>query len=103
MIKMSLVKNLWAAGLLSLCMPPLFAEVREAQFLSNVQLFSDETFAPGSGHRCQPGAGDKALIINIVAKVEALKGHNAAKVKITSGKCSGETGWVAISFLNALV
>jgi hypothetical protein len=102
-IQMRLVKHILLAGCLSLNITPVLAEVREAQFLSNVLLFSDESFAPGSAHLCQPGTGDNALIINVVTRVEALKGLNAAKVKITSGKCAGETGWVAIAFLNALV
>jgi hypothetical protein len=100
---MSLVKHILIAVSLSLGIVALRAEVREAQFLNNVQLFSDDSFAPGSSHPCQPGAGDKALIINVVTRVEALKGLNGAKVKITSGKCAGETGWVAIALLNALV
>ncbi len=100
---MDSVKNIMIVGLLSLPLQPAFAEVREGQFLSNVQLFADEYFAPSTAHTCQPHAGDKALIVSIVTRVEALKGLNAAKVKITSGKCVGETGWVAIAFLNSLV
>jgi hypothetical protein len=96
-------KHFVATGLLSLFLTPLLGEVREAQFLPNAQLFSDESFASGATHLCQPGAGDKALIVNIVTKVEVLKGLNAAKVKITSGKCVGETGWVAIAHLNSLI
>jgi hypothetical protein len=96
-------KHLVATGLLSLFLTPLLGEVREAQFLHNAQLFSDELFGSGATHLCQPSPGDKALIVNIVTKVEALKGLNAAKVKITSGKCAGETGWVAIAHLNSLV
>lgn len=97
------VKMILVAGLLSLNLRSAFSEVREGQFLSNVQLFTDESFAPSTVHACQPHAGDKALIVNIIASVEALKGLNAAKVKITSGKCAGVTGWVAIAFLNSLV
>jgi hypothetical protein len=90
-------------GLLCLHVSMAFAEVREGQFLNNVQLFSNESFAASAAHACQPKAGDKALIINIIARVEALQGLNGAKVKITSGKCTGETGWVAIAHLNSLV
>lgn len=100
---MSFGKNLVLSGLLSFVVLPTFAEVREGQFLNGVQLFADESFSPSTVHACQPKLGDKALIINIVTRVEALNGLNAAKVKITSGKCSGATGWVAIAFLNALV
>jgi hypothetical protein len=96
-------KRLCAASFLLLPVISVFGEVREGQFLSTVQLFSDESFAPATIHACQPSPGDSALIINVVTKVEALKGLNGAKVKVTSGKCKGETGWVAIAHLNALV
>jgi hypothetical protein len=101
--EMVMVRNILITGLLSFNLASALAEVREGQFLANVQLFADESFAPSAAHACQPKVGDKALIINVVTRVEALKGLNGAKVKVTSGKCAGETGWVAIAFLNALV
>ncbi len=100
---MAILNFILTSSLLMFACLPATGEVREAQFLSGAQLHSDESFDRSAIHACQPSVGDRALIINIAAKIEALKGLNAAKVKITSGKCKGETGWVAIAHLNALV
>ena len=75
---------------------------RMARLTDSNVLLKDASFESSAMHACQPLKGDTVVILEIKNDPPGSTGTALAHVRVMSGHCRGQTGWVGMPRLEAL-
>lgn len=75
---------------------------RMARLTDSNVLLKDASFESSAMHACQPLKGDTVAILEIKNDPPGSTGTALAHVRVMSGHCQGQTGWVGMPRLEAL-
>lgn len=78
------------------------APERMARLTDSNVLLKDASFESSAMHACQPLKGDTVVILEIKNDPPGSTGTALAHVRVMSGHCQGQTGWVGMPRLEAL-
>ena len=78
------------------------APERMARLTESNVLLKDASFESSAMHACQPLKGDTVAILEIKNDPLGSTGTALAHVRVMSGHCQGQTGWVGMPRLEAL-
>lgn len=78
------------------------APERMARLTDSNVLLKDASFESSAMHACQPLKGDTVAILEIKNDPPESTGTALAHVRVMSGHCQGQTGWVGMPRLEAL-
>jgi hypothetical protein len=92
------------AMVLALSCSPAGAQAPErmAKLSDSNVLLTQATIDGNAMHACQPLKGDTVAILDIRNDPPGATGVAIAHVRVMSGHCQGQTGWVGMARLEAL-
>ena len=78
------------------------APERMAKLTDSNVLLKDASFESSAMHACQPLKGDTVAILDIKTDPPGSTAEALAHVRVMSGHCRGQMGWIGMARLEAL-